>query len=114
MITIDLNNIEELIFYNSSLQSKLPEFQNLFNIWKFSITNNLKPLGKKVILDFINSLKDEHIKIIGEYFNDEISIGILDYHIVKNIKICEEGCVAGFVNAVVYRDKDEINLTFWR
>lgn len=92
MIEINLNNIEELIFFDKNIQKQLPEFSHLFHQYRLAkMTPVLKTLGQKSVVDLLNGLKPEHMEIIRNYFNEEVTLTNIDYHIVKNIESsCDE------------------------
>ena len=120
MIRLNLSNVEELIFYDKNMKTLLPEFMVLFNNWAFSKQNiGFKQLTKRTISDFLLGLKKEHIEILSKYFKDVIFVDKLDYHIIKNAEadIDEAELVLDDVdgyNVCIYRNNDQLKITFWR
>jgi len=117
MIILNLQNIENLIFYNDKMQSLLPEYKHLFDSWKLSTKHPfLRNLGKRSIVDFMNSLTESNIAILSKYFGDTIKIEDIDYHIVKHTaqSINELHLEDTFLNVVLYRNKDQLYISSWR
>ena len=119
MMNINLSNVEEIVFYDKSLQRKLPEFKHLFDQWMLAIkAPTLRSLGKRSILDFLNNLENEHIAIIEKYLGSEITIDKLDYHIVKNYNFqLEDTDLNGlptYADFAIFRNEDQLYISFWR
>ena len=118
---INLNNIEELIFYDKKLCKLLPELKHCFDQWTLAKRfPELRPMGRRAIMDLLNSLENEHIAILENYFNTKITLDKLDYHLVKNYDFsldeAEEKLseIKGFANFSSYRNGDRLYLSFWR
>ena len=83
---------------------------------------SLRSLGKRSVIDFLNSITDEHIVELENYFEDSITLEVIDYHIVKTHSFNVENInkelnavsTIGYNNFNVSRNKDVINITFWR
>jgi hypothetical protein len=120
MITLNLSNVEELVFYDRNLQAKLPEFSNSFNVWTFSLRAGFGPIGKKTVMDFLNGLKEDHIEILEKHFKDKITVERSDYHIVRHQQVAldnaEEGLnqMQGFPNISIHRDENQLYISHWR
>jgi len=120
MLTINLQNIEDLVLLDKNLQRQLPEYRHLFEQWKLAqYTPALRPMGRKAMLDLLNSL-DNHTVVLSKYFSTSVTIDKLDYHLVKNYDFPLEGIeneidkVVGYANFSAYRNKDHIYISFWR
>ena len=121
VISINLSNIEELIFYDKGLQSKLPDLKSVFDHWAFAMrTPGLRSLGRRAVLDLLNNLTEDDLTIIGEHLGCKVSVDKLDYHIVKNYKFeLEEAAtdlntIQAYHNCSVFRDKDHLYISCWR
>ena len=123
MIVINLQNIEELIFFNKETYRFFPESKVYFDQWMLAQRiPSLRSLGKRSVIDFLNSITDEHIIELENYFEDSITLETIDYHIVKTHSFNVENInkelnavsTAGYNNFNVSRNKDIINITFWR
>lgn len=116
---INLQNIEEQFFFNGEISKLLPEFRHLFDQWSMSKTYpGFGNLGKRSVIDLMNGLKDEHLKILEEYFGEPILLNKVDPHIIRNYSgpleadtLCEFSSYREFA---VCRDKDQMKITFWR
>lgn len=118
---INLQNVEELIFYDKQVQKLLPQFKNFFDSWALSKrVTELRALGKKSISDFLFGLESEHIEILKIYFGCNIAIDKLDYRIVKNYEFLLEDVEhqlnksETFPNLFFAMDDKKIYLSFWR
>lgn len=118
---INLQNLEELIFFEKKVWSLFPEFRYLFDQWAISKRMpGMQNLGKRSLIDFLNSLEKEHIDKLEEYFQDTILVDKIDYHTVKNYnttieKIESELCqFQGFSDLSVFRKGDQIKITLWK
>ena len=120
-MNLNLTNIEELVFQNQRVQRLFPNHQNLFNQWKLAkMSPALRALGKRAVLDFLNTLTSNDIKILETHFGDEITLTKVNYNLVSNHSCLlddAEGVlseVQGFVSFAAYRDKDHLYLSCWR
>lgn len=120
-MNINFKNVEELIFFDKNIQKKLPEFFQLFSQWSLGRSiSGLSNLSKRTAMEFLNSLDGEHIEILEEYFQDKIVIDKLQYQLVRhhhnNIDELEPDLCqfSEFQNFCIYRDKDQLDISFWR
>jgi hypothetical protein len=119
MLTINIQNIEELIFNDSKIHKLLPEFQNTFFQWKFGKRNNLRTLVKNSVFEFFDLIEDRHIKRLEGYFGEPVTINTIDHHLIKNVKLpisneLQTHEYEGYENFTAYRDGDHLYLCFWR
>jgi hypothetical protein len=123
MIKLDFSNVEELIFLNEKVRQVLPPFfANYFESWNLSKrVPSLKQMGRKAMYDLLNSLNEDHVLSLEEFFGERILIEKLNYNAVKNIKLGLEEDVCRVLCDVVednyysiYRDDKFIYITFWR
>lgn len=121
MFSINLDNVEELLFYDKSVHKLLPEFAHLFSQWILARQSPaLRPLGKRSILDLMNSLQDTHLELLSKHFGTLVTIDKLDYRAVKtfafNIEEAETmlNSIVGLDNFVVSRDGEQLYISFWR
>lgn len=121
MITINLQNVEELVFYNKALQQQLPEFRNTFMSWGLGKQlSALKHLCQKSIFEFLDGLSEEHIKKLEDHFGTDVRIVKTDPHLVKNGDFsldcaqCELNEFQGYENWFVWRDADKLYVSSWR
>jgi len=120
MLSINIDNIEDLVFFDEKLHSKLPDFEFLFRQWKLGKMYGLRSLIRQSLFDFLNRTNNEHIKILEEYLGQDIVIeNNLDYHIVRNIKVSVEDpeaiCeISGYNGFSTYRKGNQLYVSFWR
>ncbi len=124
MLKLNFSNVEELIFYDTTIQNKLPSHMfSIFEQWRLSKrVSYLREIGKRALLDFLNQLNDSDLPILENYFGEKIIIERLNYDIVQNIKlplsevgICAELCnTEGFSNFSTWRDNEHLYISFWR
>jgi hypothetical protein len=118
---INLQTVEELIFYDQKVRKLLAEFQPLFNQWTFARQfGGLEHLVKKSVLDVLNSLTEEHAEILSQHFNSKVTIDKLEYAVVRNLELpidkAEEGLesIEGFENFTASMDSERLYISFWR
>ena len=119
---INLQNIEDLIFFDRNLQELFPEFRPLFDQWKLGLRlPSLQLMGRQAIISLLNALTTEHIQKLEEYFGQAIVLNKLDNRLVHNYTSnLEEGLerqlcqFANFKEFSVYRNKEQIYISFWR
>jgi hypothetical protein len=123
MIVINLQNVEELIFFNKETYELFPDSKVYFDQWMLAQRiPSLRSLGKRSVIDFLNSVTDEGIERLESYFEDSVTLELIDYHIVKthsfNVEDMEKELnstpTAGYNNFNVSRNKNIVNITFWR
>ncbi len=118
---LNLNNIEEFLFEDQKIRKILPEFINLFDQWKLAkITPALRSLGKRSVLELMNSLNEEHLSKLSNYFSTKVTIDKIDYRIVKNYTWDESQVeqelskINSFGNYAIHKEGNNISITFWR
>ena len=102
--TINLHNVEKLIFEDSELRKKLTSHKDLLHTWALSKQSpDFKAMGQKAILNFLNLITDQEIKIISEYFNEVVSVEKM----LNTETIIKEAFF-------VYREGEQFYLSTWR
>lgn len=89
MLNLNFKNIEELVFYDTELQKKLPiRYFSIFEQWRIAKRVPLiAGLGKQAFLDLLNTLNEEDIDILEDYFGQKIIVEKLNYGMASNITI---------------------------
>lgn len=118
---LNLQNVEDSIFFDKKVWNLLPEFRPLFEQWALSKrVPGMQNLGKRCLIDFLNSLEKTHLDKLEEYFQDIIVLDKIDYHTVQNYNgnieefqsdLCK---FEGYSDILAYRNGDRIRLTFWK
>lgn len=118
---LNLQNIEDVLFFDKSAQSLLPEFRHLFDQWMLAKrVPGMQNLGKRTAIDLLNSLQAEHVRRLEEYFGTTILLDKIDGHLVKHHEgdldfLEEELCqYVGFKDFSVHRDAGRAYITYWR
>jgi hypothetical protein len=125
MKTLNFSNVEELVFMDKDAQELLPPaMQVYFEQWKLAMrVPLLGQMGKQAVLDFLNSLEDEHVYVLEEYFGERIFVEKLNYLLAMNLRIpiaetremCESLCkIEGSYYFSTYRDADYLYVSYWR
>lgn len=120
MLNINLNNIETVILGDPKVRKLLPEFSYIFNQWLIAKkTPALRFLGKKSVMDLLNQLSNKHLKILENYFDDEVEISKFDYQKIKHMTIPLEEAeekLKEFQDYYfsTYRDESLLYISFWR
>jgi hypothetical protein len=119
-MVINLNNIEELIFFDKKAQALFPEFRHLFDQWQLGQRiPGMKTLGQRSILELLQLFDQNDIIKLEDYFGDKIMLERLDHHIVANYswsledqnELCQ---FVGYRDFCISRNKDNASITFWR
>lgn len=114
MISINLNNVEKIVFHNKDLQKHLPGLKKLFHQWRLSYQfPQLKPLRQKILLELLDTIDE---KTLQEYFREEVYVQKLKNittHISVNIDESEQlNSVLG--NFCISRNATTLYLTSWK
>lgn len=121
-MVINLQNVEELIFFDKRVRKLLPELSNYFSQWELAnYSPGLRTLGRRTLMEFLNALDDSHIQILSDYFKEPVTLMKLDHHIVQNdvysIDDLEDGVNSIDIwvgNLAVYRDAEHCYISRWR
>lgn len=119
MITINLKNIEELIFKNYAVKTGFPELKHIFDKWFLSYRSpSFANMKKMAMIEMLNAIDTEKL---SNYFNDKIIIETLDTNIVKNLEFNINDPIeqqltkySSYNNMTISRNSEKIYLTLWR
>lgn len=121
MLGLNLTNIEELIFFDQKVRSLLPEFQSLFQQWQFSKIHDLRSIRQQCLLHFLNSINDDHLAVLKGYFGCDVTLTKINNQTVRNVVIPISDAKdklhdieGGYQDFAVFRDKDQLYISFWR
>lgn len=117
MLVLNLHNVEDLIFYDRKVHKLIPDLQHIIEQWLLAQkVGYMHAQRKKALLDMLNSLNENHLRILGMYFNHTIIIDKIDYHIVNNYSFpIDEVKFDGFSkNFTISRDQDRVYITDWK
>ena len=86
MITINLRNIEQLLFKNQEITQLFPDLRHIFDQWLLSYRSPaLNNMRKQACINLLNSINADHLEKLALKFNDMVFVEKLDYSIVKNL-----------------------------
>ncbi len=121
-LTITFQNVEKLVFQDSVLKQKLSDYNTLFQTYALaSQSSDLRPVKQKTLIDFVNNFKDDHLKILTDHFNQEVSVQKIDINVAHHYdfhvdeiesKLNEMRILKEFYFA--YREGDQVYLSTWR
>lgn len=88
MFILNFQNAIDIVFWDKSLQNKLPQYLHHFDAWKLgTMVPALKITAKRAVLDFINEVDEYSLEIISAHIGQAVSIDRLPYNLVKNLNI---------------------------
>ncbi len=121
MIKIDFSNVQQLIFSDTEIQKKLPEFNDLFQQWKLGLfAPSLRPMAQKAQLDLLNQLGDEHIRTLETHFGTTVTVEKLDYTLIKSYTVSlldaqeQIECLGIEGEMFLHRDANHVYIGVWR
>lgn len=117
---ITLYNIREKIFLNSDIQKKLSFFKIIFDEWNLAYAlGGMASRLRHLEIELLNSLEDDHKKILSQHFNSNIEIKKINNNLSKNYKmpidekkLPEE--ILEYREMCISTNKDNLYLTLWR
>lgn len=121
VIELNFNNIEDLVFLDSDLRQKLPEFKGYFDQWKLSTMTGARSLKNKSLLHILNNLEIEQIRVIENHLGDKVVIDKSIDH--RNIRLlsCNIDNAELELNKMepkgypsMYRKRDQLYICFWK
>lgn len=118
---VNIENVEELVFQDEKIWVEMPDLIHLRDQWRISrISPMLRAMGRKSLLEFLRKAKEKHENILSEYFKKNVTIDKIDRHLVKNLTFSVNdhdvnfSSYEGFAGYSLYRDDDNVYITFWR
>lgn len=120
MIRIGVHNAERVLFEDPLVWRSIPDLSNLRDQWAISkISPELKPTGRRAIINLLESATENHEKQLSVYFKQEVKIERIYANSVKNIELSINDQIdiddADIYTGISsYREGDKIKLTLWR
>lgn len=124
MLYLNFSNAEELVFFDADVQRFLPDHMfSIFEQWRLAKRiPYLREMGKQAILDFLNTVTDDDVIVLEEYFGQKIIVEKLNYSVASNYKVplsesgaCEVLCrIEGFNYFSTWRDDEYLYISAWR
>lgn len=118
MITINLQNIEDLLFRNQEIKQLFPDLRHIFDQWLLSYRiPALRNMRKQAVIDLLNSLNGNHIEKLSEILKDMVFVEPLNNKLVKHFSFSINDCIPDelkFDNLAITRKYDQVYITTWR
>jgi hypothetical protein len=118
---LSIKELEDFVFTNKIIQSKLPKYKFLFDSYTMSKSApGLRDLGLRALIEFCNLVTEEDINIIASHLGYDVSI-----QKVYNSKVVYFNTTVDalelvlkdaelFQEIALYRNKDKVKVTLWR
>lgn len=118
---LSIKDLENLVFTNKIIQSKLPKYKFLFDSYFMSLINpSFKNLGIRSLIEFSNLVTPADVKIISDELGFEVDVST-----VYNSKV---NYLEGDINSIelmldidqvysdmtIYRNKNKVKVLQWR
>jgi len=123
-VEINIENVDDLIFFNKDAKKTLPEYAYLFSQWSLGKTvPGLSHLSSRSRIEFLNNIRDIHLEKLKNIFKvDIITVKSLNTSTIKTINLkfdkvenfLNENNFDHFNEFTLSRDEKEIKLLFWR
>ena len=119
---ITFQNVEKFVFLNSELRKLLPNLKNIFNSWSlFQKEPSLRPMAQKMLIDFVNIVSKEDIKILSDYFKEEVKVERIDPNVVNHMEVSIHEA-ENYLNSqtilkealLAYREGEQLYISVWR
>lgn len=119
-MTLNLNNVGDVILSDSTIKRMMPELSHHFDAWKLGVlVPALRPTAKKAALEFLESLDANRVEVLEKHFGEKITVESVSYNIVRTVEIpiseleFELPKYDGFQVCLNTRG-DNATVTFWR
>ncbi len=112
-----------MVFFNSELKKLLSDdFQTTFNSWALSQKDPaLRAFAQKMLILFVNQVKEKHIKIMSEYFNEEVVVERINTNVATHSEFSIHEAEEKLRSQPIlkeaffaYREGEQLYLSFWR
>lgn len=120
MLSLNIKNVEHLIFYDRPTRLLLSDLNSFFKAWETDSIKGLRSNVKKTLCDFLNSLDEKHINLLEKHFGETVKVDKIDYNLIKcfTSSLSEAECLLcgykGYNNFTISRDGDYVYICFWR
>lgn len=116
---LNFDNVEKIIFSDKNVQKLLPEYKNIFGQWILGKqVSSLAFVSQKSLAILLESLTPEQVKILEEYFQENIFIETIQHTSVSNFVFKLDGGLSDIEplgnNFCISRDEKNLYMTFYR
>jgi hypothetical protein len=122
-VVINLKNVEDVVFSNSELKKKFPDFKNQFDGYALSRSvPDMRAYGQKMLIDFLSRVTETDIQTLRDFFKDDDVVvekinPSVAHHFEFGIGEAEEALNSQTILKefiIAYREKDQLYLSTWR
>ncbi len=119
-LTLSFDNIEELIFQNKNVYTKLDHYKEIFIDYKLGIISpEFKPLKKNAVTRLCMILNNKDLEIISEVLGTKLKFSMDFKKIFTNISSTIDNLhvdlpeVYNIIDITIYRNKEQVEVTIW-
>lgn len=119
-LIIDITNVEDIVFWDEGLWTKMPEIRHIRDQWSFSkISPELAPTGKSAMIDFLSLSDHRYELLLSEHFGKRVTIDKMDRRSVVNLEFDTHSCpdlnsMSPYSGFGCFRKGNTVKVTFWR
>jgi len=122
MFTINLQNVETVLFKNPEVKSVLSDLRHIFDKWLLSYRSPaLSHMKKQSLIDLLDALDGTHIETLAKLFGNMVFIEKIDHSLVKNLDLPITDTIKnaltnynGYNNIAISRNADKLSITLVR
>lgn len=118
---LSIKEVEDFVFSNKIIQSKLEKYKFLFQTYNMAMSVPfLASLKTRTVLEFMDLLQPEDIKVISEVLQQEVSITKPSFAKVKSFGCYTDNLeffvddVSNYTDICLSRKGDKIKVLLWR
>lgn len=118
---LNAKNIEDIVFKNNELKSKLKKYAHIFSNWHMASTHpTLRYIKNESVYSLLKLLDKKDLEIIKDTTGLDIDLDPNIYKSVVNITSSlnelefELPADLNFIDLSVYRKQDELKVTLWK
>lgn len=119
-ITLGFDNIEELIFQNKNVYTKLDHYREIFIDYKLGILNpEFRLLQKNAVTRLSMALKEKDLEIISNILGTKVIFSMDFKKVLTHISSTIDNLhldlpeVYNIIDITVSRNKDRVEVTIW-
>ncbi len=121
MLTIDLKNVEDLVFVDKAAQQAVPGLRDLFHSWALGrLMPSLRPVAQRAVFEFFDRITPEQVAALAGHFGREVRVDGTAPHLVRHYSFSLEDSEGGLNEAglggnfFVWRDEGNLYVSTWR
>ena len=119
MFTINIQNVETILFKNQEVKFVLLDLRYIFDKWLLSYRSPaLSQMRKQSLIEILNALDGTHIEKLAKLFGNMVFVEKLDHCLVKNLDLSItdtlENALTNYNNIAISRNADKLYITLVR